>query len=324
MMPDRKPAVTVLLPAYNVAGYIKDAVESVLQQQFTDFELLIINDGSTDNTLEVLSQFHDERIRIVSQENQGVVGALNNGLKLCRTELIARFDADDICYPDRLQLQYDFMNAHPDYVAVGGDVAYIDQHGEFVFTYHSKAYRDEDIRKIISTECSLVHSAVMYRKSAVLQAGGYDKNAWTFEDHFLWKKLLGIGKICNLRKTLIAVRFNPGSVTVDERWRGKEFRSLKYASIESGIISDADGRRIREIFRSQNFDTFKKAAYHAMMGKKYLWNNYQLDKARIHLRKAIEFAPSMPAPYLLLVLSVLPSTWIKYIYRVFKKNTAVS
>src|ERR1700754_2088364 len=93
------PKITVLMPAYNAGKYIGEAIESVLEQTFTDFELLIVNDGSTDNTAAIIQSFTDPRIVLIQQPNLGVAAALNNGLKHARAEYIARFDADDICYP---------------------------------------------------------------------------------------------------------------------------------------------------------------------------------------------------------------------------------
>ena len=103
------PPVTVLLPVYNAAPYLREAVDSVLAQTFTDYELLIINDGSTDDTANILASYKDERITIVTQQNIGLIATLNKGLSIAKGKYVARFDADDVCYPDRLKLQYDFL-----------------------------------------------------------------------------------------------------------------------------------------------------------------------------------------------------------------------
>src|SRR5476651_1795687 len=108
------PPITVLMPAYNAGKYIGDAIKSVLEQSFGDFELLIVNDGSTDDTVKIIESFHDPRIRVIHQDNQGVAAALNNGLKHARSPYIARFDADDICSHKRLEIQYDFMLSNPE------------------------------------------------------------------------------------------------------------------------------------------------------------------------------------------------------------------
>src|ERR1700758_2331993 len=107
MQTDR-PQITVLMPAYNAGKYIREAIWSVLQQSFKNFELLVINDGSTDDTLSIALSFHDPRIIVVNREHEGIAAALNTGLKLASAPYIARFDADDICLPNRLRTQLDF------------------------------------------------------------------------------------------------------------------------------------------------------------------------------------------------------------------------
>src|SRR4051812_32189612 len=126
--------VTVLMSAYNTEMYISEAIHSVLNQTFTDFELLIVNDGSTDKTMEIIQTFKDPRIILVNQPNGGVSKALNNGLHHAKAKFIARFDSDDICYPERLQVQYDFMQENPDYVLCGSSADYIDKNGEYIFS----------------------------------------------------------------------------------------------------------------------------------------------------------------------------------------------
>src|SRR4051794_13726774 len=101
--------ISVLMPAYNVANFIGEAIRSILNQSFKDFEFIIINDGSTDETESIIQSFSDSRIILVTQENKGVAAALNSGLSIAKSNYIARFDADDICYPHRLAKQYQFM-----------------------------------------------------------------------------------------------------------------------------------------------------------------------------------------------------------------------
>ena len=133
-MKSTDPQITVLMPAYNAEKYIGEAIASVLNQTFTDFELLIINDGSTDTTKQIIDSFTDSRIRLINQTNQGIAAALNIGLLNAKADLIARFDADDICMPERLMIQYNFLSDHPDYIIVGADADFIDMNGNFVYT----------------------------------------------------------------------------------------------------------------------------------------------------------------------------------------------
>ena len=203
------PKITVLMPAYNVAKYIGKAIGSVLAQSFTDFELLIINDGSTDDTETIVRSFPDSRIRLINQTNQGVAAALSLGLLNANAPLIARFDADDICMPDRLSVQFSFMMKNPQYIIVGSDAEYVDMHGDYVFTCNMPAYTCEEIQELAIKQCPFIHAAVMFRKDFIVQAGGYDEQAFAFEDHMLWVKCIKLGKTCNLPQVLLQVRLNP-------------------------------------------------------------------------------------------------------------------
>ncbi|WP_431210734.1 glycosyltransferase family 2 protein [Puia sp. P3] len=165
------PRVTVLMPAFNAGKYIAEAVQSVLDQTYTDFELLVVDDGSSDDTVAVLERFADARIRLVRQERNGISPALNRGLGMALGEFICRFDADDVCFPQRLQLQVAFLDAHPGHLVVGSDAEYISEDGEHLFHFRCAGHSHEEIVGGIYRHCPFIHSAVMYRKEAILMAG---------------------------------------------------------------------------------------------------------------------------------------------------------
>jgi glycosyltransferase involved in cell wall biosynthesis len=314
------PKITVLMPAYNTGKYIHEAISSVLEQTFTDFELLIINDGSTDYTLDVINTFTDARIRVINQDNKGVANALNNGLNNARAPYIARFDADDVCYPNRLQVQYDFITAHPDYSIIGSACDYADVNGEYVFTYQPIAYSNAEIQQLDYKICPFIHSGVFYKKDVVLSAGGYNEHAYTFEDHFLWANILKNEKACNLQQSLIKVRWNPESITIDEKWRTNTFRKIKYNALNKLAITEADGIKLRQIGKQQHLSRIKEGAYYALLGKKYLWNNYQPVKARHNLIKTLSISPLHIKNYFLLLLSFLPEKMLRSFYHSTKPN----
>ena len=107
------PKISVLLPAYNAQAYLRESIESILAQTFSDFELIIINDGSTDQSLEIMTSFKDSRIRIINQENAGLPISLNRGIRLARGIYLARQDADDISLPNRFSAKVQFLDRHP-------------------------------------------------------------------------------------------------------------------------------------------------------------------------------------------------------------------
>lgn len=312
------PAFTVLLPVYNGMPYLRDAVESVLAQDFTDYELLVINDGSTDGSEAYLRSIADPRIRIVSRENRGLIATLNEGLALSGTDLILRFDADDVCLPGRFRTQFEYMQAHPECNLLGGDIEYIDKDGRKLMEFSTAGHSYEELLHNLYTECPLVHSAVMYRRKAVMEGGGYADGALTFEDHLLWAKMLQQGQGCNLRQAMIQVRFNPESVTVDEKWRGPDFARIKLRSIRRGFVTPEDAEGLRMIVRGQDLRAFKEASYYSMMGKKYLWNVHDPKLARKHLREAMRRMPGKAEPYLLYLLSFLPGNIVRGLYKRLK------
>lgn len=308
------------MPAYNAGQYIGEAINSVLEQTFTDFELLIVNDGSTDDTLRVIRSFNDERITVVSQENKGVAAALNIGLQHARAPYIARFDADDICYPYRLQVQYDFMCSHPCYTIIGSAVDYTDERGDPVFTWQPDAFIHNEIRQLSYRICPFIHSSVFYKKDAILNAGGYNELAYTFEDHFLWAGILKHQKAFNLNQPLIKVRLNSASITIDEKWRTKRFRNIKYKALRKLSITAEEGRELAGIGARQLSPRIKKGAYYALLGKKYLWNNYQPEKARTNLVKSLSISPLHIKNLFLLLMSFLPESILIRLYRLTKNN----
>jgi len=310
--------LSVLMPAYNAEGYIAAAVESILAQTFRAFELLVIDDGSTDETAGIVRSFDDGRIRLIRQENQGIAGALNTGLKAALSELIVRFDADDVCYPERLERQYRFMQENREYILAGSMVDYTDMDGKYVFTHRPPAVTDRTIRRLSYKVCPFIHSSVIYRKAPVLRLGGYDPNAHGFEDHLLWRALIQAGKVCNMPEVLLKVRFNPASVTMDETCRSAAFLSIKYETLERGRISAEEGRQLLEMIRAQEKTGVKQGAYHVLMAKKYLWNNSQPRKAREHARAVLSARCYMRKGYFLLLLSYVPGIMLRRLYRTFR------
>lgn len=306
--------VTILMPAYNAANYIAEAIHSVLAQTFTDFELLIVDNGSTDNTINKIHCFNDCRIKLVKEQRRGIGFALNKGLQEARGIYIARFDADDICNPQRLEKQVDFLNDNPRYVLCGSDAEYITQSGEHLFNFRCTGHTHEEIMQQLYMYCPFIHSSVMYRKDAVLEAGGYTADAHNFEDYLLWVQLVKHGRYHNLPEQLIKVRFNPASVTIDEKWRGARFKQLKNKIIKRGSVTAAEGKELLFIIEEQDNKKIKEGAYYALCGKKFLLNNHHPSKARRHLAKAIRIYPLRLDNYVLFMLSYFPKPFINWLH----------
>jgi len=304
------------MPCYNAGDYIAEAIDSVLAQTFPDFELLVINDGSSDNTVDIIRSFTDERIVLIEQEQQGIAAALNNGLRYARAHYIARFDADDICLSNRLEKQYRFMQANPGCIVVGSGADYIDHDGQYVFTHHPAAKTNAEIQALAFDTCPFIHASVMYKKDIVASAG-YNTHAHSFEDHLLWQQLKTKGEMYNMAEQLLRVRLNPGSITIDERKRPGGFHRIKTKALQSGTISSQEGDKLRRLIDEQNNAATKQGAYYSLLAKKFLWNNYNPARARQHMKTAIALNDFDIKDYLLLGASYLPKNIISNLYSLF-------
>lgn len=193
------------MPVYNGERYIKEAIESILNQTFTNFELIIVNDGSTDHTEEIILSYDDERIRYFKNDvNLQIVKTLNKGLRLARCKYIARMDADDVSYAERLQIQYAFMQKNPE-IAVCGTALSIYEQPDIVYV---PPLVDGAIKAKLIFENCLYHPTILFRKEAILAQGGYDSLYSNAEDYELWQRLSRIENInfANLPAPLLRYR----------------------------------------------------------------------------------------------------------------------
>ena len=193
------PRVTVLMPVYNAGLYVYEAVESVLQQSYTDYELLIIDDGSSDDTLQKITMFDDPRIRIVKNEtNMGLVHTLNRGIQLAEGEFIARMDGDDICLPHRLERQINYMEQHPNVGMCGSHVQVI--HSGEVWELPQDP---NELKVLLMFHCT----SVMIRKN-VLDDNElyYDLHYSHAEDYDLWVRLAEVTQLTNIPEVLLMYR----------------------------------------------------------------------------------------------------------------------
>jgi glycosyltransferase involved in cell wall biosynthesis len=208
------PTISVVMPVYNSQGYLAAAVESILAQTFSEFELVAVDDGSTDGSLATLERLAsgDTRIRIISRPNTGIVGALNDGLTAARGELVARMDADDVAMPDRFERQLHHLSAHPDCVAVGSAVLRIDPDGDPICIQPWALAHEEIDRLLLAGGGGLAHPTAMIRTAAIRQVGGYRREYEWVEDKDLWLRLAEIGRLANLPEPLLKYRLHENSV----------------------------------------------------------------------------------------------------------------
>lgn len=209
------PEVSVLLPVYNGAKFLPPAIHSILNQTHRDFELIIINDGSSDDSAQVIRNFSDSRIRFISQENQGLPATLNRGIREARGEIIFRQDQDDISHPERISRQIQYFNNNPDGVLLGTWARILNADGRNSGRTHKHPESDKAIRAFMCRDNPFVHSSTAFRKGAALAAGCYatDKNRQPPEDYEFWSRLIRQGKAANIPEFLLDYREVPTSMS---------------------------------------------------------------------------------------------------------------
>ncbi len=207
------PRVTVFIPVYNREAYIGAAIESILGQSFSRFELLLVDDGSTDRSVEVLRSYDDLRIRVVcNAHNRGIPHTRNRGLELARGEYIALLDSDDIAQSDRLQHQVAFLDRHSDTVQVGGWVRRMDATGRLLKKVKRQPTTPDEVRTQLLFRCSLSNTTIMAR-TAVLREYGYRPNFPRCQDYDLHVRLAKRHKMANIPRILTHARVHPAQIT---------------------------------------------------------------------------------------------------------------
>lgn len=249
---------SVLLPVYNAAPFIVQAVNSILEQSFRDFELLLFDDGSTDETLQILESFKDPRIRIYSSsENLGYLHHLNRGIEMAQGEYILRMDADDVAHPRRFEKQVAFMDAHPAIGLCGTWAGYLGEQGPGP----RPPLTHEQIVIHLLCFTTIAHPTAIIR-TAILREHGlrYDPAFYTAEDHELWGRMSACTRLANIPEVLLQLRRHPQSTSVRRREEQKRVK-----------------RRIREIHFRQ------------LLGRPLSGLESQLVNAQLDFGQAIDF-----------------------------------
>lgn len=248
--------VSVLMSVYNGEPYLREAVESILKQTFRDFDFVIVDDGSTDNAWQILTAYAAQDSRIVlirNEENIGLDRSLNKGLMLTRGKYIARQDADDVSLPDRLMLQTNLLDSHPEIGALGTAVENIDEQGISLGKHHVPLDHASLQARLLMNNC-FHHSSMMIRQSLLQKLGGYDERMRYVEDYDLWWRLSGLARIANLPDVLVCRRRSGGSVI--RRYRQQMLKAALEISLKA-VRESLKGRFLDE-------ETYKRFwwAYH--------------------------------------------------------------
>jgi glycosyltransferase involved in cell wall biosynthesis len=242
------PTVSVILPCYNAAKTLDETLDSLTRQSLSDFEVIAVDDGSTDGTLEKLETWaaRDSRFRVLSQSHGGVIVAANAALRVCRAPYIARIDADDHAHPERLAKQVAYLDAHLDVSVVSSLVTAfpakdVREGYRIYIQWLNSLVTDADIRREMFVESPLANPSVMMRKTWVEKMGGYHDYGWP-EDYDLWLRMYLAGaKFAKIPEVLLEWRDHPDRITrTDGRYSVENFLRAKAHYLASGPLKDRD------------------------------------------------------------------------------------
>jgi glycosyltransferase involved in cell wall biosynthesis len=206
------PKISVIMPDYNGGKYLKEAVQSVLDQTYKDFEFIILDDGSTDDSVEIVENFSDDRIKLVKLGHGGIVSTLNEGLKISKGEYIIRSDADDVSLPERFEKLLVYIEENKQVGICGSWAISIDSEASVIGEMKYPPIQNDKIKKNTLLHNPFIHPSVIFRKEKILVAGGY-KNFKHNEDYELWTRVLRKNFGHNIPEFLLKYRIHSNQIT---------------------------------------------------------------------------------------------------------------
>lgn len=210
---ERGPSVSVIMGVFNGEDFLRESLESILQQSFCDFELIVINDGSTDRSLEILSEYKDQRLKIINnKKNLGLTCSLNIGIDNAVGKYIARQDADDRSCRSRLEMQVRYLNENEEVGLVGSWVGFIGDKGDWIKEWRTPISHEEIVAGLQVGSC-FAHGAVMMRREVVKKVGGYDPYFRYSQDYDLWLRLIHETRMANIPMVLYELRRFNGTIS---------------------------------------------------------------------------------------------------------------
>lgn len=241
------PFVSAIVPVFNAAKYLDQALESMLNQTFQDVEYILINDGSTDVSGEIIKSQGDPRIRYYEQENRGIARTLNRGIALASGKYLWRHDADDICQPDQLGKQVRFLEQHPDIALVGMQVAFMTERGKIAWDcrqpknqwFENKTFKLVE-RNDFNPYSPVTHATVLMSTNVICEIGGYREVFKTSEDTDLWLRLIDTYQAAVLNDCTYFVRQNPVSITRRNSGTADFYRNLAFECYEERQLKGSD------------------------------------------------------------------------------------
>ncbi|MDG6249253.1 glycosyltransferase [Methanocalculus sp.] len=304
------PAITVLMTVYNEERFLRQAIDSILAQTYSDFELLVVDDASTDSSPTILASYTDPRVRVVTnEENMGCPRSSNRGLALARGQYIARMDADDIAYPHRLAVQHAFLERHPGIDLVGSSNELIDEEGKVIGAWRGR-FGPETVYYLLNFRNCLTHSTVMFRKEFAESIGGYNERVKWALDYDFYHRASKAGKLYRMDEVLVQWRSMPAKS--QEKSRGQKetvyavlrdnFSRLNIGEIDHSTLAILNNQKILNE-GSFSYNEIKKA-----LSTLFLANKIILEKAPEFLSRL--FLIGAMIVYLLFFVGNIFISWI--------------
>lgn len=319
--------VTVLMSVYNGKKYLREAIDSILNQTFNEFEFLIINDGSTDRTDEILRSYDDHRIKIIKNEtNIGLTKSLNIGLRMAKGEYVARMDADDVSMPERLEKEVNFLDQNRNVGLVGSFALQIDEDGNILRILERSVNNSAIKRGLLEKYNQFWHGSVMFRKECIERVGNYREEFQAAQDYDLWLRIADQYEVANIPEGLYKMRFHPDTITVLRRVKqgryvelakklAKERRNFGKDSLQYGDRSKT-AEILSDISSGSRIEKRKELAYGYYKWANSLFHWNRLEDCRGFSVKVLLRDPLNFGAWRLLVLSSLPPNIIKVIRKI--------
>lgn len=293
--------LSVLMGVFNGEGYLPEAMDSILAQTLRDFELIIVDDGSTDGSPKILADYaaRDSRVKIIHQKNAGLTAALNAAAKVATAPLLARMDPDDVALPTRFEKQVAYFDVHPDVTLLGTRVILIDPYGTaYNWPQHPLTHEEIDEKLMAGEGWAIVHPAAMFRRDAFEKVGGYNEKYRTSQDFDLWLRMAETGRLANLEEPLLKYRQHLASANFAKAEQQKKLKIqiLNEAHARRGL-PPLDASTLPPPPVSDPYDMRKRWGWAAI-------REHNLPAARKHAWENVKARPTSIEPWKLLYCAV--------------------
>ena len=262
------PEISVIMSVYNGERYLAEAINSILDQSNKDFEFIIIDDGSEDDSSRIVKTYNDSRIVFAQQSNKGLAAALNMGLKIARGKYVARMDADDISLPMRLDTQYRFLEEHRECVCVGSNAMLTDLNGTYLCTSNMPVEWEDILGMLPQTP--FYHSSTFFRKEAAVSVGGYFAPVKQYgEDVIFFNKLARLGELRNIGRPLIEYRLVPSASTSRSSKNSQRILEVATNILNNGSITEKELATLKRATKKKS-SRWEESYYYLHLGKLFL------------------------------------------------------